>query len=157
MTKPKVPEGWFSVREDYVNARKKMTTKLIGEIDRLSEIFEFDSSLSSVPAVQVAIRRLNKAAGSNKPSSKETQSSSSFDWRKLGEVMESNGITSKKMGVGKRTLEKLFFGNTAQRFEHNKWNNREQKESVLDYDPNSSNKLRRYWLKRSWRSGCWES
>ena len=148
MKKSKAPAGWQEL-EDFEEAKQKVASKLAKHIEDLAEVFEGDSSLANSSLVQKAISRFNKATG-NSRSSKEKAGTKTetFDWDELVELLYQRNIKSKKNGVTKSEMEELYFKNSHTKFEHNKWNNKEQKESVLAYDPNASNKLRRYWLKR---------
>lgn len=134
---------------NYYTERQKASHKVAAAIDQLTHILENDPGLAASVEVVAAMKRLNKtAAGKWSAPQKASSATETFDWDKLVQILKAEKITNKKMGVGKAILEKLYFGNSDTKFEPNKWNDRDTKEAVLDFDPEASNKLRKYWLKK---------
>jgi tRNA(His) 5'-end guanylyltransferase len=72
--------------------------------------------------------------------------SSTFDWQILAGLLQAEKATKEDKGLTKGELELLYFGESGVKFEHNKWNNKDQRSKHLVFNPNASNKTRKYWL-----------
>ena len=72
--------------------------------------------------------------------------SSTFDWQILAGLLQAEKATKEEKGLTKGELELLYFGEAGVKFEHNKWNNKDQRSKYLVFNPNASNKTRKYWL-----------